>query len=73
MKSFFAPSRSSSDTMAMLAAVVGSLITPVAADTFGTGGNEFTIDFVAIGNPGNAADTTGYGAVPYNYRWGRTK
>jgi MYXO-CTERM domain-containing protein len=40
------------------------------ADTFGTSGNEFTIDFVNIGNAGNAADTTGYGAVPYQYRVG---
>jgi len=38
------------------------------ADTFGTSGNEFTIDFVNIGNTGNAADTTSYGAVPYEYR-----
>jgi formylglycine-generating enzyme len=41
------------------------------ADTFGTGGNTFTIDFVGIGNPGNAADTTGYGAVPYTYQMGK--
>ena len=40
------------------------------ADSFGTTGNEFTIDFVGIGNAGNAADTTGYGAVSYNYRMG---
>ena len=40
----------------------------VQADTFGTSGNEFTIDFVNIGNAGNAADTTSYGAVPYEYR-----
>ena len=40
------------------------------ADTFGTSGNEFNIDFVDIGNAGNAADTTGYGAVPYEYRVG---
>jgi len=39
-------------------------------DTFGTPGNTFTIDFVGIGNTGNAADTTGYGAVPYEYRVG---
>jgi hypothetical protein len=38
------------------------------ADTFGTSGNEFTIDFVSIGNTSNAADTTTYGAVPYEYR-----
>lgn len=41
------------------------------ADTFGTGGNEFTIDFVNIGNAGNASDTTSYGAVPYEYRVGK--
>ncbi len=40
------------------------------ADTFGTSGNEFTIDFRNIGNTSNAADTTGYGAVPYEYRVG---
>lgn len=44
------------------------------ADTFGTGGNQFTVDFSTIGNPGNAADTTGYpnpvGAVSYTYRIG---
>ena len=38
------------------------------ADTFGTGDNAFEIDFVTIGDPGNAADTTGdpnpAGAVP---------
>ena len=39
--------------------------------TFGTSGNEFTIDFVNIGNAGNAADTTTYGAVPYAYRMGK--
>ena len=54
-----------------LAAAFTLAIQPAAqADTFGTGGNEFTIDFVNIGNAGNAADTTGYGAVPYEYRVG---
>jgi formylglycine-generating enzyme required for sulfatase activity len=42
------------------------------ADTFGGGTtNEFTIDFVSISQTNNTADTTGYGAVPYNYRVGR--
>jgi hypothetical protein len=27
--------------------------------SFGTGGNQFQIEFVTIGNPNNAADTTG--------------
>jgi len=30
-----------------------------------------TIDTVAVGNAGNAADTTGYGAVAYNYNIGK--
>ena len=29
------------------------------------------IDFVTIGNIGNAADTTGYGAVDYDYYIGK--
>ena len=35
------------------ASVNGQIIT----QTFGTGANQFSIDFVEIGNPGNAADT----------------
>lgn len=55
----------------------GLLASPLLAraDTFGTGENAFTIDFVTIGDPGNAADTTGdpnpAGAVPYTYRIGK--
>jgi len=40
-------------------------------ETFGNGANEFTMEFVPIGNPGNAADTTGNpnpaGSVAYTY------
>jgi formylglycine-generating enzyme required for sulfatase activity len=40
--------------------------------TFGSGDNEFQMEFVTIGNPGNAADTTGKpnpaGSVAYTYR-----
>ena len=44
------------------------IIQPSAqADTFGTSSNEFTIDFVNIGNTGNAADTSSYGALPDEY------
>jgi formylglycine-generating enzyme required for sulfatase activity len=43
--------------------------------TFGTGANQFQMEFVTIGNPGNAADTTGTpnpaGAVPYEYGIGK--
>ena len=43
------------------------LVASARADNFGTGDNAFTIPFVPIGNAGNAADTTGYGAVSYNF------
>ena len=55
----------------MFAAFTYNIQASAQADTFGTSGNEFTIDFVNIGNAGNAADTTGYGAVPYEYRVGK--
>jgi len=45
------------------------------ADPFGSGANTFDIDFVTIGNPGNADDTTGSpnpaGKVDYTYRIGQ--
>ena len=44
-------------------------------ETFGIGANAFTMDFVTIGNPGNAADTTGSpnpaGSVAYTYNLGK--
>jgi len=44
-------------------------------ETFGSGANQFSMDFVTIGNPGNAADTTGSpnpaGAVAYTYNLGK--
>jgi hypothetical protein len=46
----------------------------VSQDTFGTGANQFNIEFRTIGNPGNAADPSsswpGYGSVGYTYRIG---
>ena len=45
------------------------------ADTFGSGADAFDIDFVTIGNPGNADDMTGdpnpAGKVDYTYRIGQ--
>ena len=45
------------------------------ADTFGTGANQFEIEFVEIGDPGNAPDTSGdpnpAGSVDYVYRIGK--
>jgi formylglycine-generating enzyme required for sulfatase activity len=65
----------------LVCAVVLSAVVALAgddratADTFGSGANTFDIEFVAIGNPGNPADTTGApnpaGSVPYNYRMGK--
>jgi hypothetical protein len=55
---------------ALFAAFTLSIQPSAQADTFGTSGNEFTINFVNISNTSNAADTTGYGAVPYEYRVG---
>jgi hypothetical protein len=53
----------------------------VAADSFGSGANQFEIEFVEIGDPGNAADMTGdptgdpnppgAGAVEYIYNIGK--
>ena len=48
---------------------------PAVGDTFGSGNNQFVIEFVTIGDPGNPADTTGdpnpAGAVNYTYRIGK--
>ena len=57
-------------TILSLLVAIG-LIGSASADTFGTGSNQFTLDFTSIGNAGNAADPlTGYGSVGYNYRIG---
>jgi len=58
-------------------AAVASITAPSYAETvnFGSGANQFTMDFVTIGNPGNAADTTGSpnpaGSVGYTYDIGK--
>lgn len=43
---------------------------PARSDSFGSGVNSFTIDFVTVGSPGNAPDDppNPAGAVPYLYR-----
>jgi formylglycine-generating enzyme required for sulfatase activity len=47
----------------------------LVTESFGSGANAFTMDFVTIGNPGNAADTTGApnpaGSVAYVYNIGK--
>ena len=58
-------------------ATVASLAAPSYAGivTFGSDGNTFNMEFVTIGNAGNAADTTGSpnpaGAVGYEYAIGK--
>lgn len=47
-----------------------AVATNVLADDFGTGANEFEIEFALMGNAGNAADIGGYGDVAYNYKIG---
>ncbi len=44
-------------------AAIAALITSASASV--------TIDWVTVGNAGNAADTTGYGAVGYEYKIGK--
>jgi len=44
-------------------------------ETFGSGANQFSMEFVTIGNPNNVADTTGWpnpaGSVAYTYNLGK--
>ncbi len=61
----------------MLAGALAFIVTSAHADTFGSGGNAFTIDFVDIGNAGNANDSgptgiyfTPYGGVGYEFQMG---
>ena len=55
--------------------ILSSQIASAQLVTFGTDSNQFSMDFVTIGNPGNAADTTGapnpVGAVAYTYQIGK--
>ena len=60
---------------AVLAMLGTTAFAQTITETFGTGANAFTMDFVTIGNPGNAADTTGVpnpaGSVAYTYNLGK--
>ena len=62
-------------TLAALLLFIVSTTSEAGTVTFGSGANTFTMDFVTIGNPGNAADTTGApnpaGAVGYTYDIGK--
>jgi len=62
---------SSNEVAALYAMESTPPVPPTTTDTFGSGTNQFGIDFVTVGNPGNSNDTTGYGGVPYSYRIGK--
>jgi len=61
--------------IAMFASTAYVLESQAGIVTFGTGANQFQMEFVTIGNAGNAADTTGApnpaGAVGYEYGIGK--
>lgn len=49
------------------------LVPPSYADSFGVGTNQFSIEFVSVGNAGNGADANSrdqLGGVPYDYSMG---
>jgi len=64
-----------------LAVSLASAPVTALADTFGSPGNTFTIDFASVGNPGNADDSAAgggsyfrpLGGVAYNYRIAATE
>lgn len=66
-------------TLAAGALALAGINSTLRADTFGAGPNTFTVDFVNIGNPGNADDagaggglySSPYGGVAYGYRMGK--
>jgi len=61
--------------LALLIAATAYAPSQAGTVTFGSGGNTFNMEFVTIGNAGNAADTTGdpnpAGAVGYEYGIGK--
>jgi formylglycine-generating enzyme required for sulfatase activity len=62
-------------TLSLAALAVSAQAQTITTTTFGSGADQFSIDFVTIGNPGNVADTTGSpnpaGRVDYVYNIGK--
>lgn len=57
--------------MALTFGLMAATTSWLHADTFGTGTNSFTIDFVSVGDAGNTKEKeTGFGAVSYDFRMG---
>ena len=61
--------------LSLLALVYQSASATSLLESFGSGATAFTMEFVTIGNPNNAADTTGrpnpVGSVAYTYNLGK--
>ena len=61
--------------LTLLALGYQSASAQLVTESFGSGANQFTMEFVTIGNPNNAADTTGSpnpaGSVAYAYNLGK--
>ncbi len=61
--------------LACLSLSASLMATNAVAETFGVGENEFSIEFVTIGNPGNPGDPTVNpspgGSVPYEFQIGK--
>ncbi len=61
--------------LSLLALGYQSASAQLVTESFGTGVNAFTMEFVTIGNPNNVADTTGSpnpaGSVAYTYNLGK--
>lgn len=64
-------SRSAGGLSKVLRVVVAASLVFVAACLATSPARAVTIDWVTVGDPGNANDTTGYGAVNYEYRIGK--
>jgi formylglycine-generating enzyme len=54
----------------LMVAVVGAAVV-ARADVFNMPSGQTSVQFVPVGNAGNAADTTGYGSVGYDYSMGK--
>jgi formylglycine-generating enzyme len=61
MYRFFAPRAAGLCSIAILAAMTGG----------SAQAGPINVDLVTVGDPGNAADSTGYGAVAYPYSIGK--
>jgi autotransporter-associated beta strand protein/uncharacterized repeat protein (TIGR03803 family) len=57
--------------LAIIASVALLPSSIASADVFNMPSGETSLQFVTVGDPGNVADSTGYGAVPYTFNMGK--